>query len=142
MLPYPLTNFEIQKYYESEPKFNGAYSKNSLPKINDRTYVINIDEFKSIGTHWKAFYVNGNNATSFDTIGIDHIPKEIKKFIRNKNIITNVYRIQAYNLVMCGYFCTGFIDFMLKNESLIDYTHLFSSNEYEKNDKIILKYFQ
>ena len=64
---------------------------------------------------------------------------EIKKFIRNKNI-TNVYRLQAYYSIKYGYFCIGFIDFMLKEKSLLDYTNLFSPNEYEKNDKIILKY--
>ena len=63
-------------------------------------------------------------------------------FIENENIITNIYRIQAYNSLMYGYFCIGFIDFMLKGKSLLDYTNLFSPNDYEKNDKIILKYFQ
>ena len=67
--------------------------------------------------------------------------KEIKKFIRNKNIITNIYRIQAYGSIMYGYFCIRFIAFMQKGESLLDYTNLFCPNEYEKNDKIILKYF-
>ena len=52
MPPHPLTNFEIQKYYQNEPKVNGAYSRNNLPKINDGIYVINRDEYKSIGTHW------------------------------------------------------------------------------------------
>ena len=56
-----LTNFEIQKYYQSEPKFNGVYSRNNLPKIKDGTYVINLDEFKSTGTHWIALYVNDND---------------------------------------------------------------------------------
>ena len=85
MPPHPLTNFEIQKYYQSEPKFNGVYSRNNLPKIKDRVYSINRDEFKSIGTHWLALYVNGNNGnTSYDVIYFDsfevkHIPKEIKK---------------------------------------------------------------
>ena len=53
-----------------------------------------------------------------------------------------MYRIQANYSVMCGYFCIGFIDFVLKVKSLLDYANLFSSNEYEKNDKIIQKYFQ
>ena len=65
-----------------------------------------------------------------------------KKFIRNKSIITNIFRIQAYDSIMCGYFYIGFIDFMLKGKCLLDYTNLFSPNDYEKNDKIILKYFQ
>ena len=63
MPPYLLTNFEIQKYYQNEPKFNGAYSRNNLPKIKVAAYIINLDEFESIGTHWIALYVNGNNAT-------------------------------------------------------------------------------
>ena len=77
MLPHSLTNFEIQKYYQNESKLNGAYSRNNLPKINDGTYVINLDEFKPIGTHWIAFYVNGNNTTYFDSFETEHIPEEI-----------------------------------------------------------------
>ena len=80
--------------------------------------------------------------TYFDSFGVEHIPKENKKIIENKNIITNFYRIQAFVLIMCGYFCIGFINFMLKGKSLLDYTNSFSPNEYEKNDNIILKYFQ
>ena len=77
MLPHSLTNFEIQKYYQNESKLNGAYSRNNLPKINDGTYVINLDEFKPIGTHWIAVYVNGNNTTYFDSFETEHIPEEI-----------------------------------------------------------------
>ena len=73
---------------------------------------------------------------------MEHIPKEIKKFIANKSIIMNIYRIQAYDSIMCEYFCIGFVDFMLKGKSLLDKTNLFSPNDYENNDKIILKYFQ
>ena len=63
MRPHPVTNFEIQKYYQDEPKSNCVHSRNSLPKIKDEVYVINLDEFKSIRTHWTAFYVNGNNGS-------------------------------------------------------------------------------
>ena len=79
------------KYYQIEPKFNGIYSRNNLPKIKVGTYVINLDEFRSIGTHWIDLHVHGNNTIYFDSFGIEHIPKEIKKFIGNKNIITNVF---------------------------------------------------
>ena len=75
-------------------------------------------------------------------IGVENIPKEIKKFIGNKNVVTNIYRIQEYDSIMCGYFCIGFIDFMLKGKSLLEYTNLFSPSDYKKNDKIISKYFQ
>ena len=101
MPPSPLTSFEIKRYYQNEPKFNGVCSRNNLFKIKAATYVINIYEFKSIGTHGTALYVNGNNrrasynAICFDNLGAEHIPKEIKKSIGNKNIIRNIYRIQA-----------------------------------------------
>ena len=142
MPPHPLTNFEMQRYYQNAPKFNGVYSRNNLPKINDGAYVINLDEYESIGTDRKALYVNANNIVYFDSFEVEHIPKEIKKFLGNKNIITNIYRIQAYDSIMCRYFCIGFIDFMLKGKILLDYTNLFSPNDYENNGKIILKYFQ
>ena len=75
MPTHPLINFEIQKYYQNEPKFNGVYSRNNLPKIKDGTYVINLDEFKSIGTR---LYVNRNNIIYFDSFGVEHIPKKLK----------------------------------------------------------------
>ena len=149
MPPHPLTNFEIQKYYQNEPKFNGVYSRDNLPdKIKDGAYVINLDEYSDIGTHWVALYVL-NNVTYFDSFGVEHIPKEIKTFINrpsssashNKNIKTNIFRIQAYDSIMGGYFCIGFIKFMLAGKTLTDFTNLFSLNDLKKNDDIILKYF-
>ena len=77
MPPHPLTNFDIQKYYQNEHKFNGVYLTNTLPKIKDVAYVINLDEYESIGTHWIAFYANGNNIIYFDSFAVEHIPKEI-----------------------------------------------------------------
>ena len=71
--------------------------------------------------------------TYFDSFGVEHIPKEIKKFIINKNIIANIFRLQAYNSVMCRYFCIGFIDFMFKDNSLTDFTILFSPYNFKKN---------
>ena len=132
MSPHPSTNFEIKKYYQKEPIFNGVYSRNNLPNLKDGAYVINLDKYKSIGTHWIALHVNDNNVTYFDSFGVEHIPKEIKKFIGNKNIVKNIYRIQAYDSIMCGHLWIGFIDFMLKGKSLLDYTNLFSANDYEK----------
>ena len=73
------------------PKFNGIYSRNNLPKIKDKACVINLDECKSIRTHWIAFYVNGDNVTYFSSFGVEYIPKETKKIIGNKNIVTNTY---------------------------------------------------
>ena len=70
MPPYPLTNFEIQKYYQNEPRFNGVYSRDNLPKIKDRAYVINPDECSDIRTHWVALYVQNNNVAYFDSFGV------------------------------------------------------------------------
>ena len=85
-------------------------------------------------------YVQYNNVIYFDSFGAEHIPKEIKAIIKNKNI-TNIFRIQAYDSIMCRYFCIGFIDFVLKGKTLTEFTNLFSSNNFKKNDDIILNYF-
>ena len=130
------------KYYENESRFNGVYSRDNLPnKIKDGAYVINLDEHSDIGTYWVALWVNINNVTYFDSFGVKHIPKEIKTFTKNKNVKTNIFRIQAYDSIMCGYFCIAFIDFMLKGKSLTEYTNLFSPNDFKKNDDTILNYF-
>ena len=96
MPPHPLTIFEIQKYYENEPKFNSVYSRNNLSKIKDGTYIINIDECESIVTHWITWYVNAKNVTYFDSFGVEHISKEIRKYIGNKNIITRILLYWIY----------------------------------------------
>ena len=102
---HPLTNFEIQKYYQNETRFNGVYSRDNVPdKIKDGAYVINLDEYSDIGTHWIALYALNNNVTYLDSFGVEHTPKEIKKFINKSTIVTNIFRIQAYNSVMSGYF--------------------------------------
>ena len=74
--------------------------------------------------------------------GVEHIPKKIKAFTgRSLSITTNIFRIQAYDSVMCGYFCIGFIDFILKGKTLTEFRNLFSPNNFKKDDDIILKYF-
>ena len=86
--------------------------------------------------------MQNNNVTYFDSFGVEHIPKEIKTFIDcSLSITTNIFRIQAYDSIMCGYFCIGFIDFMLAGKTLTEYTNLFSPNNFKKNDDIILNYF-
>ena len=132
MLSHPLTKFEIQKYYQNEPRLNGVYSRENLPKtkfnekIKDGEYVTNLDEYSHTGTHWIALHALNNNVTYFDSFGVEHIPKEIKTFINNKNIKTNIFKIQGCDSIMCGCFCIGFIDFMLAGKILTDFTHLFS----------------
>ena len=139
---HPLTIFEIQAYYQNEPRFIGAYSRDNLPdKIKDGAYVIKPEEYSDIGTHWIALYVNNKTVTYLDSFGIEHIPKEVKKFIGNRNIIGNIYRIQNYDSIMCDYFCIGFIDYMFPGKSLTDYINLFSPNNFKKNDDVLLNCF-
>ena len=85
--------------------------------------------------------MQNSNVTYFDSFGVEHIPKEIKTFINNKNIKTNIFRIQAYNLIMCGYFSIGFIDFILAGKTFTKYANIFPPNTFKKNDDIILNYF-
>ena len=151
MPPHPLTDFEIQKYYQNKPRFNGVYSGDNLPErsstecnsveIKNEAHVINLDEYSDIRTHWIAFYVLNNNVTYFDSFGVEHIPEKTKTFIENKNIKTNNFRIQADDSIVCGFFCTGFIHFMLAGKSLTDFTNFLSPNNLEKNDHIIFNYF-
>ena len=133
MPPHPLTNFEIQKHYQNEPRFNGVYSR------DNKAYLINLDEYADAGTHWIALFCNRSEIVYFDSFGVEHVPEEIKEFIRNK---TNIFRVQANDSVMCGYFCIGFIDFMLAGKKLTDFTSLFSPYDFKKNDNIILSYFK
>ena len=143
MPPHPLTNFEIKKYCENEPRFNDVYSRDNLPKtIKYGEYVVNLNEYADVGTNWIALYTKNNEVIYFDSFGVERVPKEVKRFIGHKDIKTNIFRIQAYNSIMCGYFCIGFIDFMFGNKILIDFTNLFSPYDFERNDKIILKYFK
>ena len=105
-------------------------------------YVINLDEYADVGTHWIALYVKNNEVIYFDSFSVRHVPKEIKRFIGHKNTKTNIFRIQADNSIMRGYFCIGFIDFMLASKTLIDYTSMFSPHDFEQNDRIIIDYFK
>ena len=102
LLFHPLTNIEINEYYKNEPRFNGVYSRNNLPnKIKKGAYVINLDEYENMGTHWVSLFVKANKVIYFDSFGIEHIPKEINKFSkkpsslkRTTRIKRNIFRIQ------------------------------------------------
>ena len=151
MPPHPLTNFEIQKYYQNEPKFKGVFSRNNLPKkMKGGAYVINLDEYADVGTYRIVLFCNRNGIVYFDSFGVEHISEEIKKFIdrrsssvsQNKNIKANIFRVQVNDSVMCGYLCIGFIDFILTGKILTDYTNLFSPHDFKKNDNIISSYFK
>ena len=82
--------------------------------MKDETYKVNLDEYEQIGNYWILLYVNIENVIYCDSFGVEHIPKEIRKFIGSKNIITNIYKLQAYDSIIWGYFCIVFINFVLK----------------------------
>ena len=128
MSPHPLTNFEIQKYHQNEPRFNGVYSRDNLPKkIKDGAYIIKLDEYADVGTHWIALFCNRCEIVYFDSFGVEPVQKEVKDFIGNKNVKANIFRKQANKSIMCGYFCIRFIDFMFAGKNLTDFTKFFFS---------------
>ena len=94
-----------------------------------------MNEYTDTGTHWIAVFVKNNAIIYFDSFGVEYIPKEVKKFIGNKDIKTNIFRIQAYNSIMCGYFCILFVEFMFTGKTLSDFTNLFSPSDF----KIMIK---
>ena len=115
------------------------------------TITLNLDEYKNTCTHWVALFVKPNEVIYFDSFGVEHIPKEINKFIGNSDttkssslerIKSNIFRIQAYDSMMRGYFCMEFINYMLKDKTLLDNTNLFSPNDFKKNDRVVKRIFK
>ena len=114
-----------------------------MPKtIKDGAYVINLNEYVDVGTHWIALFYNKNEIVYVDSFGVEHVPEEIKEFVWNKNIIANIFWARANDSVICEYFCIQFIDFMLAGKKLTDFTNMFSRHDFKKNDDIILTYFK
>ena len=111
-------------------------------KIKDGAYVINLDEYADVGRYWIALFCDRSAIIYFNSFGVEHVPEEIKDFVGNKNIIVNIFRVQANNSVMWGYFCIGFTDFMLAGKKLTNFTSLFSPHYFKKNDDINLRYFK
>ena len=101
-------------------------------KIKNGAYVINLDEYADIGTHWIALFCNKNETLYFNSFGVEDVPKEIKKFVGNKNIKANIFQVQANNSVMCSYFCFGFSDFMLAGKKLTHFTNMFTAHDFKK----------
>ena len=100
--------------------------------------LLNLDEYADVGTHWIAFFCNKSEIVYFDSFDVEHAAEEIIELAGNKNIIANIFRVQANNSVMCGYFCIGFTDFMLAGKKLTNFTSMFFPYDFEKNDDTIL----
>ena len=133
MPPAPLTSSEIKKYHQNETRFNRFFSRDNFrKKIKDGAYVINLDKYADVVTHWIALFWRRNEIVYFNSFGVEHVPKEIKEFIGKKNIKVNIFRVQSNTSIMCGCFCTGFIDFMLAGKTLVDFTSFFSPYDLKK----------
>ena len=119
------------------------FSRINLPKkIKDGAYIINLNEYADVDTHWIDLFCKKNEIGYCDSFGVEYIPEEVKEFIGNKNIKAKSFQVQENSSIMCWYFCIGFIDFMLAGKKLTDYTNLFSPHDLKKNDNIILSYFK
>ena len=97
---------------------------------------------QDVGTYWIALFCNRSEIVYFDSFGVEHIPEEIKEFAGNENIISRIFRVQANHSVMRGYYCIGFIDFILAGKKVTNFTRMFSPYDFENNDNIILSYFK
>ena len=113
-----------------------------MPRIKNGAYIINLDDKNSKETHWVSLFIDKNLAVYFDSFGIEYIPQEVLNKIRDNWITHNIFRTPDNESIMCGFYCITFIEYMLAGKTLLDYTNLFSPNDYEKNDKIIYKYFK
>ena len=117
------------------------FSRNNLPRIKDGAYIINLDDKKSKGTHWVTLFIE-RNTVYFDSFGMEYIPQELSNKIKDKSIIHNIFRTQDNASIMCGFYYIAFIEYMFSGKTLLDYTNLFSPNDYKWNDSIIYKYFK
>ena len=116
MSPHPLTNFEIQKYFQNDPRFNRVFSINNLPeRIKDGPHVINLDEYADVGTHWNDLLFNGSEIAYFDSFGVEYVPEEIKELFGNKNLIANNFRLHANNVWLLLHWIHWFYASRVKN---------------------------
>ena len=129
-------------YFKDLKRFNGVFSRNNLQKLKNGAYVINLDHSENTGTHWIVVFVKSNEVIYFDSFGVEYIPKKIMESIKNKNIKTSVFRIKDNNSTMFGYFCILFIEYMLNNKTLTDFTNIFNPCDFIYNDEIIKSYFK
>ena len=104
--------------------------------------MINLDDKKCKGTHWISLFIDRNTVVYFAYFRIEHIPQEVFSKIRDKSITRNIFRIQDNEAITCGFYCITFIEYILTGRNLLEYTNLFSPNDYKKNDKIIYNYFK
>ena len=139
---HPSNNIEITNYFNNDPKFNGVFLRKNLHRIKDEAYVINLDHKNSKGTHWVSLFIDRNTALYFDSFGIKYIPLNVLNKIKDKSITHNIFRLQNNECIINEFCCTGLIGYMIPGKTLLDYTNLFSPNDYKKSDEVIFNYFK
>ena len=135
-MPLPiLSNIKTAKYFNYDPRFNGVFSRDNLPRMKDGAYIINLNDKQSGVRRWVSFFIDRNIAVYFDSFGIDYIPQKVLRKIKDKSITHNIFRAQSDDSIMSEFYCIIFIEYMLAGKTLLDYTNLFSSTNYRNNDK-------
>ena len=128
-MPLPiLSNIKTAKYFNYDPRFNGVFSRDNLPRMKDGAYIINLNDKQSEVRHWVSFFI-------LHSFGIDYIPQKVLRKIKDKSITHNIFRAQSDESIMSEFYCIIFIEYMLAGKTLLDYTNLFSSTNYRNNDK-------
>ena len=139
-----LSKAQISKIIQSGGFLGSLLSKLAVPLMEVAIPLLLSLDWIDIGLdrYWIALFCNRNEIVFFESSGVQHVPREIKEFIGTTNIKANICQVEANDSVMCGYFCIGFIEFMLAGKKLTDYTSLISPHGFKKNDDIILSYFK
>ena len=136
------TPSKFTKYFNYKSRFNCIFSRYNLPRRNDGVYIINLNDKESKVTHWFFLFINRNTSVHFDSFGIEYISQEVLNKIEDKSITKNIFRIKCNDCTMCGFYCIAFIEYLIAGKTLLEYANLFSPNNYQKNEKIIYKYFK
>ena len=127
-----LKHCKVPKYHDQDCRFNGVYSRNNLPRIKDGVSAINQDDEESKGTYWVSLFINISTAVYFDSFGIKYFRQEVLSKIEYESILHNVFSIQFEDSIKFGFYCITFTEHMIAGKTLLDYTNLFSLNDYKK----------
>ena len=137
-----MSTIEISNNFHWNPRLNGVFSRNNLFWIRDEAFAINLEDKQSKQTYWVSSVIDRNSTVYLDSFGVEYFPQEVLNKIRDKSITHNIFRIESDGSIMCGFYCIGFIEYILAEKTLLDYANLFSPNDYKKNGKSICKFFK
>ena len=135
---YHLSNIFIYNLLKNFKNFEGCYSKDQIPLIeNNKSLIFNLQNSDQKGSHWVSLSRKDTNIFIFDSFGIGYIPTNLYKIYKIYDIITNIYRIQDVNSNLCGMFCVLFCLYKVDSKNkFISFLNLFNSNNFMKNELI------